>query len=249
MTSSAGPITDERRIVLEAQSVTRQFGGLTAVNRVDLQLREGESLGLIGANGAGKTTLFNMLSGFDRPSEGDIQLHGRSMLGSSRHEIVRSGLARTFQIVRPFAALTVTDNVRVPLTVRGLRNSDLEIPRILNAVGLAHLANVPASLLSEGDLKRLELARALGTNPNVLLLDEPFAGLSPNEIQRLCETISALHASGMSLLIVEHKIGTLAKLCQRIVALHRGTVIADGSPQEVISSPQVVEAYLGGALE
>jgi branched-chain amino acid transport system ATP-binding protein len=233
--------------LLEAQSVTRRFGGLTAVNEVSFSVEEGAAVGLIGANGAGKTTLFNCLTGFDKPTSGDVRLRGSSLLKLPKHKVVRAGVARTFQIVKPFPDLPVLANVMVPLIVGGqkgdVRAAALEV---LARVGLASRAAAPSSQLSEGDLKRLEMARALATRPALLLLDEPFAGLSQNEIGVLSDTIRELRADGTTLIVVEHKIGSLLQLVERVIAMDQGKVIADGEPEAVMRDPAVVTAYLGG---
>ncbi len=233
--------------LLEADSVTRQFGGLTAVKDVSFSVEQGAAVGLIGANGAGKTTLFNCLTGFDKPTSGDVRLRGKSLLKLPRHKVVKAGVARTFQIVKPFPDLPVLANVMVPLIVGGtkgdLRKAGLAV---LDRVGLASRAASPSSQLSEGDLKRLEMARALATKPELLLLDEPFAGLSQSEIGVLSDTIRQLRTDGTTLIIVEHKIGSLLQLVERVVAMDQGAVIADGEPQAVMRDPAVVTAYLGG---
>lgn len=232
---------------LEADMVTRRFGGLTAVNEVSIAMQQGDSLGLIGSNGAGKTTFFNCLTGFDKPTSGDVRLSGKSLLKMPRHKVVKSGVARTFQIVRPFPDLPVLANVMVPL-IAGGKKGDLKAEgmRVLSRVGLSSRAAAPSSQLSEGDLKRLEMARALATSPSLLLLDEPFAGLSQGEIGVLSDTIRQLRADGVTLVIVEHKIGSLLALVDRVVAMDQGKVIADGEPQSVMRDPAVVTAYLGG---
>jgi len=233
--------------LLEAVGVTRRFGGLVAVKDVSLEVQEGSAVGLIGANGAGKTTLFNCLTGFDTPTSGDVRLRGASLLGRKRHQVVRSGVARTFQIVRPFPDLPVLANVLVPLIAAGHKGDLREQARaVLARVGLADRADALATRLSEGDLKRLEMARALATKPRLLLLDEPFAGLSPAEIEHLSETVKALREEGVTLVVVEHKIGPLIALVERVVAMDQGQVIADGEPRAVMADPAVVRAYLGG---
>jgi branched-chain amino acid transport system ATP-binding protein len=233
--------------LLEVDHVSRRFGGLTAVWEVTFDVEEGSAVGLIGANGAGKTTLFNCLTGFDTPTAGDVRLRGKSLLGRPRHQVVRSGVARTFQIVRPFPDLPVLANVLVPLIAAG-RKGDVRAEglEVLRRVGLADRAAAPASQLSEGDLKRLEMARALATRPTLLLLDEPFAGLSQTEIQHLSATITQLREEGVTLIVVEHKIGSLIALVDRVVAMDQGQVIADGEPRAVMADPAVVSAYLGG---
>lgn len=234
--------------LLEAVGVSRRFGGLVAVIDVSLTIEEGSAVGLIGANGAGKTTLFNCLTGFDRPTSGDVRLRGESLLRLKRHEVVRRGVARTFQIVRPFPDLPVLANVLVPLiAAHGPGNHKAEAFSVLQRVGLEKRAAAPASQLSEGDLKRLEMARALATGPSLLLLDEPFAGLSRSEIAVLSETIVSLREQGVTLVVVEHKIGSLLSLVDRVVAMDQGRVIADGEPHAVMEDPAVVTAYLGGA--
>ena len=233
--------------LIEAREVTRKFGGLTAVNNVSFSVEEGAAVGLIGANGAGKTTLFNCLTGFDKPTSGDVQLRGRSLLKMPRHKVVKAGVARTFQIVKPFPDLPVLANVLVPLIVAGVKG-DVKAKgvEVLSRVGLAHRAASPSSQLSEGDLKRLEMARALATSPSLLLLDEPFAGLSVQEIGVLSDTIRQLRADGTTLIVVEHKIGSLLQLVDRVIAMDQGAVIADGEPEAVMRDPAVVTAYLGG---
>ena len=233
--------------LIEAIDVTRAFGGLTAVNKVSFAVEEGAAVGLIGANGAGKTTLFNCLTGFDKPTSGDVRLRGKSLLSLGRHKVVKAGVARTFQIVRPFPDLPVLANVLVPLIVRGVKG-DLRAQglQVLERVGLAHRAASPSSQLSEGDLKRLEMARALATGPTLLLLDEPFAGLSVSEIEVLSDTIRQLRSDGTTLIVVEHKIGSLLALVDRVIAMDQGAVIADGEPEAVMRDPAVVTAYLGG---
>lgn len=233
--------------LLEVDRVSRRFGGLVAVNQVSLDVAEGSAVGLIGANGAGKTTLFNCLTGFDKPSSGDVRLRGKSLLKVARHKVVRSGVARTFQIVRPFPDLPVLANVMVPLIAAGTRGSTKsQALAVLDRVGLAEQAANPSSQLSEGDLKRLEMARALATGPSLLLLDEPFAGLSRAEIELLSATIGQLRSDGVTLIVVEHKIGSLLALVDRVVAMDQGAVIADGEPEAVLRDPAVVSAYLGG---
>jgi branched-chain amino acid transport system ATP-binding protein len=234
-------------VLLEAQQVSRRFGGLVAVNDVSLTVEEGSAVGLIGANGAGKTTLFNCLTGFDSPTSGDVLLRGESLLRLKRHEVVRRGVARTFQIVRPFSDLPVLANVLVPLIAKlGPGDHKAAAFEVLARVGLQDRAAAPATQLSEGDLKRLEMARALATGPSLLLLDEPFAGLSRAEIAVLSETIRSLRAEGVTLVVVEHKLGSLLSLVDRVVAMDQGVVIADGEPTAVMRDPAVVTAYLGG---
>ena len=231
--------------LLAVEGLTRVFGGLTAVDTVTFTVSPGEALGVIGPNGAGKTTLFNCITGFDHPTSGDVRLDGTSIVGRSPHRVVRAGLARTFQIVKPFPDLPVIANALVPLVARGVPNAKVEAFGLLAKVGLQEQFMTPSRLLSEGDLKRLEMARALATAPRLLLLDEPFAGLSRAEIETLSGTVRELREAGVSLIIVEHKLRALLPLVDRVIVMDHGEVIASGEPRAVLAEERVVEAYLG----
>ncbi|MFB3817011.1 MAG: ABC transporter ATP-binding protein [Candidatus Methylomirabilales bacterium] len=237
---------------LAVEAVTKRFGGLTALDGVSLAVRPGEVVGLIGPNGAGKTTLFNVVSGIEPPTAGRVVFAGETISHVPPHAIARRGLARTFQIVRPFPGLNVLEN----LAVGGLSNAVFDLRgelaearararEVAERVGLRAWLDREAATLPHGSLKRLEIGRAIMMRPALLLLDEPFAGLGGHEVDEVSEVIAGLAAQGLTLVIIEHKLRALMRLVQRVVVLNFGRVIAEGPPREVAARPAVREAYLG----
>ncbi len=233
--------------MLALESVTKRFGGLTAIREVTLQVEPGDLLGIIGPNGAGKTTLFNVIAGYYPPDGGRVVFDGREITGHPPHQICRLGLTRTFQIVKPFGNLSVLDNVMIgALTpIRAVAEARRAARRVVEVCGLADFARVPAKSLPIGLRKRLEVARALATRPRLLLLDEVMAGLNPSELGAMVDLIRRLHGDGLTIIIIEHIMAAVMRLAQRIVVLHHGEKIAEGPPGQIARDPKVVDAYLG----
>lgn len=229
--------------LLEVRGVSRHFGGVKALHEVSLQVEEGSITGLIGPNGAGKTTLFNLLSGIDRPTSGSIFLAGRDLRRLKPHEVCGLGVARTFQNIRLFGRLSVLDNALVGRHRHGGGLS--EARRRLDEVGLADREDEAAGSLPYGLQRRLEIARALATDPRLLLLDEPAAGLNPTETDDMSHLIRGVARAGITVLLIEHDMRLVMGICQRIVVLDHGEKIFEGTPVEVRLSPRVRAAYLG----
>jgi len=236
--------------ILEGQGVTKYFGGLAAVSNVDFHVEQGEILGLIGPNGAGKTTLFGLISAAHVPNRGVIKFKGENIAGLKPYQICRRGLARTFQSVKIFPNMPVINNVVLgahfgsPMSVKS-KQAAQEAARLLDFVGLSEMAAEPARDLTLANQKLLEVARALATKPEVLLLDEIMAGLNQTEIAQAMELVTKMRAQGITIVMVEHVMKAIMSICDRIIVLHHGEKIAEGTPQEIVRSETVIKVYLG----
>jgi len=233
--------------LLSVHGVSRRFGGLLAVNGVSLSVAQGRITALIGPNGAGKTTLFAVIAGFLKPSDGTVRYSGEDVTGEPPHRLARRGIARTFQIVQPFAGLTVRENIRVGahLHHRGREAALAAAEQVAREVGLADMLDRPAETLTVAGRKRLELARALATEPKLLLLDEVLAGLNPSEIRDIVPVIQGLRDRGITILMIEHVMQAVMSLAEHVFVLAEGRIIAAGTPAQVAADPAVIEAYLG----
>ena len=245
----------------EVEDLTKRFGGLTAVNKVSFSVNKDEMVGLIGPNGAGKTTLVRLITGILKPDSGKVRFKGRDITGQKPWSIVNHGIAGTFQVTRPFRRLPIIANVMVAClcpraSKRGewVKTVESRAMDALEFVGVSDLALEPASCLSHGDLNRLEIARAIATDPELLVLDEPFSGLNPAETDLLAKSIrrlhkggrfGRLHSEGPTMIIIEHKLADLMRIVDRVIVLDFGELIADGVPEEVVKDERVVEAYIG----
>jgi len=234
--------------VLEATAVTKSFRGLQALRGVDISVEEGQILGIIGANGAGKTTLFNCITGSFAPTSGRVTLDGQDVTGLPAHQLARRGMVRTFQLMRPFATMSVLENVEIAAMSRGARGADVrrEAARAVERTGLAEWAGRRSGSLPAGMQKRLELARALAMRPRVLLLDEVLAGLVPAERAPVLDLLEDLRRQeGTTMVFIEHIMAAVRRLSDHVVMMDQGAVLARGDAESVLSDPKVVEAYLG----
>jgi branched-chain amino acid transport system ATP-binding protein len=233
--------------LLDVKNLTKRFGGLVANKDISLSVEAGEIVAIIGPNGAGKSTLFNGLAGAHAPTSGTVTFDGVSLLGKKPEEVAALGLVRTYQIPRNFGQMTVLENAMVGAMLRHPRLEDArrEAARVLELVGLAGRADILAAGLNVAGQKRVELARALATGPRMLLLDEVAGGLNPTEAIALADILAAIHASGVTLVIVEHVLEVVMRLAQRVFVLNFGEMIAEGPPAEIVRNPTVIEAYLG----
>ena len=236
--------------ILEGKGVTKYFGGLAAVSNVDFKVKQGEALGLIGPNGAGKTTLFNLISAALVPKPGTIRFKGENITGLKPYKICRMGVARTFQLVKVFADMPALNNVILGSYFGmspGMSSKDAvrEATELLEFVGLSAVKATPAKDLTLANQKRLEVARALATNPELLLLDEMMAGLNPAEVVQAMELVTRIRDKGITIIMIEHVMKAIMNVCERIIVLHHGANIAEGTPQEIVTSKKVIEVYLG----
>jgi branched-chain amino acid transport system ATP-binding protein len=235
--------------MLSVKNLSKRFGGLLAVDQVSFEIREGEIVGLIGPNGAGKTTLFNLITGSLMPDEGEVYFQGKSITGKKPHQIAAEGIARTFQVVKPFGNLSVEQNVMMGALPKhsSFQGAKRAAQNIISMVGLTPYQHMEAKSLPIGLKKKLELARALATKPSLLFLDEVMGGLTPREVQEMTELVRTLNREqGITICMIEHVMQAVVSLCERIVVLQQGRKLAEGTPEEITKNQAVIEAYLGG---
>jgi branched-chain amino acid transport system ATP-binding protein len=238
------------RPLLELREVTRSFRGLTAVDTVTFSVDQGQIVGLIGPNGAGKTTLFSVISGFLRPTKGAVFFDGQRIDSLRPDQVCHRGIVRTFQLVKPFHEMTVLENVMVGAFCRTTSRHRAEAIalEVLEFLGLSDRSRDPAGILTTPDRKRLEIARALATQPRLLLLDEMMSGLTPTEVQTMLALVRQIRQRGITIVVIEHVMRAIMSLADKIVVLHHGRLIAEGTPSEIIGNPAVLDAYLGEGL-
>lgn len=236
-------------VLLEVNGLYKNFGGVVALNRVVLKVDRGEMVGLIGPNGAGKTTLYNCITGFYKPTSGKVIFDGKDITGLPSHKICKLGIARTFQIPRPFMTLTLFENVMVGALGIGMSPKEAEehVKQVISFLMLDEYANQPISKLNFNYRRRCEMARALATKPKLLMLDETFAGLNPKEIDDMLDIVRKIHKEGTTVMLTEHVMRVVMSLAERILVLHQGTLIAEGPPAKIATDANVIEAYLGKA--
>lgn len=233
--------------LLEARGITKRFGGLVAVDNFDITVESGEIVGLIGPNGAGKTTAFNLISGFLQSTDGNVCFDEKNITNMRPDQICKLGLARTFQVVKPFAQLSVRENIMVGAYNRTNSKSvaGKKTDEIISFLDMERVAGEPAGSLSVAYRKRLEIAKTMATEPKIILLDEGMAGLRPNETDEIIELVRQVNQSGISMLIVEHVMRVIMTLAERIVVIHHGKRLAEGTPKEIVNNQEVIDAYLG----
>jgi branched-chain amino acid transport system ATP-binding protein len=235
--------------LLEVRGLTKRFGGFTALNDVSLSVQPGERIGVLGPNGSGKSTLVNCITGLLKTDGGDVLLSGDSLRGKPAHLRNRAGIARTFQIPKPFASVSVLDNIRIPLDYCGHHNSEKtaseEAMALLDLVGLAHQAAQSTTALTQVELRKLELAKAIASNPKLLIADEALAGLSTAEVDDILDLLFRLNARNIAIVMIEHIMRAVTRFSQRVIVLVAGTKIADGATEDVLRDPNVERAYLG----